>query len=245
MKKITALLGFSLWLYSGSLWAAQGAEVGYVGLSPMSGYAPNFVAPPIEAGFFLGDNWSFGAEYGQSSFDFGHDETQEDYHQGMMGSGWGSMLGERWESQETSLSLPTDATSKGVHTSYGAKVRWNLADHVQLQLASIQKLTNGTMEVPLNVTGATSKGDFKAQSQIATIGVGSWWRNDLGLFFGVDWAIGAKLLNQTVDITLQENLAASTAEQETARLQIEAFGKSLNQFLARSGGLNFFVGWQF
>jgi len=245
MKFKLTLLSLGLCLCSSPLWAVQGTGTGYVGFSPMSAYAPHFVAPPVEAGFYLGESWSLGVEYGQSQFNFGHVEAEEVYHQGMMSGGWGGMTNERWESQDSNFPLPADATSTGSHYSYAVKARWYVAEHLNFQIALIDKQTYGTVEVPINLTGATSKGNFNAHNQLSTIGVGSLWHNEMGMIFGVDWAIGANSLNQSVNVKMQENPAVSTAEQETTKLQIEDFGNSLNQFLARSGGLNVFVGWQF
>jgi len=177
-----AFLGL-LWLGVGSLSAFErGSHWVYLGGTPASAYAPNFLAPPVEAGLILGDSFTLGADASRSHFDLGHNEEDERYYRGMMSNG--NMIGERWEILEYRLDLPTDAKANGVHQSSGAVARWFLTDTFNLRFAVHQKSTEGQVELPVGQTGLTAKGDYLATTQIQSLGIGTQWQTQIGLIIG-------------------------------------------------------------
>ena len=210
-----AFLGL-LWLGVGSLSAFErGSHWVYLGGTPASAYAPNFLAPPVEAGLILGDSFTLGADASRSHFDLGHNEEDERYYRGMMSNG--NMIGERWEILEYRLDLPTDAKANGVHQSSGA----------------------------VGQTGLTAKGDYLATSQIQSLGIGTQWQTQIGLIIGMDWALGAQTNQESVTASIIQDPALTATQSAEALIQVQDFAQSINKLMASSGGLNLFIGWAF
>jgi len=217
----------------------------YIGFTPVSAYAPSFLSPSVEVGAFLGSSWVFSLESGGSKFNFGHEETFEEHHNGGGPGNWGHMLEERWESQENLLELPTDSLASGNHSRAGAKARWLLGENLNLVLGTHQTRTTAHLKIPVAATTLSTTGDLIAESQTQSLGIGSHWVLGSGLFVGVDWAVLTRLQGSSVTVSLQDSPSLSPAQQQTAHQQITAFGESINRLMARSGGLQLWVAWGF